>query len=691
MAKQPEDRYATAMEFVDDLAKALHVSSTATTSVLKLSAKASMDMAASKRERQREKIDATMQAFETSRSLLTTPKMPPTQPLPDVATEITPGDQRVAVPALPVVTKQAGSRWPLIAGVVTAVAIIVLMIIALRDNNSAPPATNTASVVVVPSATSTRVPTRTPPVATTVVVKPSATSTTAPTATNTPTLTPSRTPTATSSTTATPSATPTVLTPEAHALRTTIVRAGPGSQYPKVADITPDMRLIIMGASEDGAWLKVLLPDNTEGWLAYNPTTFDFQGNVLGVPLALAPTDTPSYTPSATRTDTPTPTATASDTPTATDTPTFTATASDTPTATASPTPSATAVIPSEPTLTPTPLPSPTPIPPGRLPFVADFEEANALNGWDYDPAVWQEVSEGGEGILIGQGKLNQPMVILGREQPEWQANTSGNLVISFNVNLDKQSGGARVIFRCANLNGCQNGYNALEILPGLMILRRNGLTPDITNRDAERPIKQIKAAIEAQQWYEVRIWVEGSRILVYLDRQLVMSVEDLITPQLGGGAVILQTNSAFRAVRWDNIVIQRPEAASEHFQAAGLPSTWQTTSATAAFIGSESTGNQYLQMQDEVTVKPSILPIRDLSLSCRIWVEQGGYQLSIRQGANGSLRFTFDAGNMLIEYLDGANSVVFSRFVTNVYNRNRWDDLSISFIGDRLEVFAMG
>jgi hypothetical protein len=263
--------------------------------------------------------------------------------------------------------------------------------------------------------------------------------------------------------------------------------------------------------------------------------------------------------------------------------------------------------------------------------------------------------------------------------------------MISFDVNLDRQSGGARIIFRCANSNTCQNGYNVLEVLPGSMLLRRSGDSPNIFDHDSERTLRLVKAAVEAQRWYEIRIWVEGSRILVYLDQQLMMSVEDLNTPQLNGGAVILQTNSAFRAVRWDNIVIQRPEAASEHFQSAGLPSTWQTTSATAAFIGSESGGNQYLQMQDSVTVKPSILPIRDLALSCRVWVEQGGYRLRIRQGTNGSLRFTFDAGNMLIEYLDGADSVVFSRAVTNFYNRNRWDDLSISFIGDRLQVYRDG
>lgn len=447
------------------------------------------------------------------------------------------------------------------------------------------------------------------------------------------------------------------------------------------------MRLIIVGASEDGAWLKVLLPDESEGWLAYNPTTFDFQGNVLGVPLALAPTETPSYTPLPTATFTPTATATASYTPTPTDTATLTAT----PTVTPSPILTDTPAAPSGPTLTPTLLPSPTTLPPGRLPFVADFEQANTLNGWDYDPTAWRQVNEGGQGILIGQGKLTQPMVVLGREQPEWQTTPASNLVISFDVNIDHPSVGARVIFRCANSNTCQNGYNVLEIVSGSIILRRSGETPNIFDRDSERTIKSAKVDVEVQHWYEIQIWVEGSYIFVYLDQQLVMSFEDSNTSQLNGGAVILQTNSAFRPVRWDNIVIQRPEDASEHFQASGLPSTWQTTSATAAFIGSESDGNHYLQMQDSVTVKPTILSIRDLSLNCRVWVEQGGYRLRIRQGANGSMRFTFEAGNMLIEYLNGADSVIFSRAVTNFYNRNRWDNLSISFIGDRLQVYRDG
>ncbi len=684
MAKDPEARYATATDFVVELSQALDVSGVGTASILKRTAQAHMDAAALKREQKRVQIEATMEAFAVSRD----PKKMGTQAMPDVPTTLTPTDQRVVVPSAmqPPVTKAATSRWPLIAGAVTVVAIIALVLIALRDNlTSSVIATQTALVAF--AQTETARPTVTPTLTLTATI----------TASHTPTatFTASHTPTVTNSPTA--SATPTVSTPDARALRSTIVRLGPGSQYPKVADLTPDMRLIIIGASEDGAWLKVLLPDQSEGWVAYNPATFDFQGNIQGVPLASAPTDTPSYTPTATLTFTATATATASHTPTLTSTATFTltpsatVTPSATPTVTPSLTLSPTVEVSNGSTLTPTLMPTPTATPAGRLPFVADFEGADALNGWDYDSAAWQVVNEGGEGVLIGQGKLTQPIVVLGREQPEWQAKGSGNLVIGFNINLDKQSGGARVIFRCADLNGCQKGYNALEILPGLMILRRNGETPDIMNREGERLLRQVKVGIDEQQWYEVRIWVDGSRILVYVDRQLIMSVEDLITPQLGGGAVILQTNSAFRAVRWDNLVIQRPESASNHFQTAGLPVTWQTTSPTAAFIGTDDTGNQYLQIQDNVTVKPSILPIRDLSLSCRVWVEQGGYQLSIRQGASGSLRFTFAAGNTLIEHLDGAGGVVFSRDVANVYSRNRWDDLSISFIGDRLQVYRDG
>src|SRR6185369_9128871 len=123
---------------------------------------------------------------------------------------------------------------------------------------------------------------------------------------------------------------------------------------------------------------------------------------------------------------------TATDTPTSTSTPTATSTpsATSTPTSTETYTPTPTETATATATFTDTPIPpptdaapivvSPTPIPPGQMPYVGDLEGPNPVQGWDFDPAIWQVVTEGGENVLIGQGKLNQPLVILGLERPEW-------------------------------------------------------------------------------------------------------------------------------------------------------------------------------------------------------------------------------------------------------------------------------
>ncbi|MBC6934369.1 MAG: hypothetical protein DWB42_00845 [Chloroflexi bacterium] len=172
----------------------------------------------------------------------------------------------------------------------------------------------------------------------------------------TPTATPTDTPTPTSTPTPTHTATPS--TPVAEALRDNVpVRQGPGSAYPVIASLAANEQLEIVGISEDGSWYRVILPDNSSGWVTSASAQVVTFGNVRGVPVALAPTDTPTYTP--TPTDTPTHTPTATDTPTytptPTDTPTYTPTPTDTPTSTFTPTLTGT------PTPTPTRTPSPTP------------------------------------------------------------------------------------------------------------------------------------------------------------------------------------------------------------------------------------------------------------------------------------------------------------------------------------------
>ncbi len=152
-----------------------------------------------------------------------------------------------------------------------------------------------------------------------------------PTATDTPTLT--STPTTTLTPTATPTLTPsatstaTPSTPIAQALRSLTVRQGPGSQYPLVRRLVADEQVEIAGISEDGAWYQVILPEGETGWVSSATISVTTFGSLRGVPVAEAPTNTPTFT----YTPSPTPTATASATPTRTPTVTPTPSATFTP------------------------------------------------------------------------------------------------------------------------------------------------------------------------------------------------------------------------------------------------------------------------------------------------------------------------------------------------------------------------
>lgn len=148
-----------------------------------------------------------------------------------------------------------------------------------------------------------------------------------------PTRAPTNTPAATDTPTNTPTATstPTPATPIAEAARDVIVRSGPAARYEELAIMGEAEKFDIIGISEDGAWYQVAMPDGSIGWVG--AALVRPYGDLDSLPIALAPTDTPTYTPTPTDTATNTPTDTATPTPTLTETPA----ASDTPTSTPTP------------------------------------------------------------------------------------------------------------------------------------------------------------------------------------------------------------------------------------------------------------------------------------------------------------------------------------------------------------------
>ncbi|NWG17219.1 MAG: hypothetical protein HXY41_11340 [Chloroflexi bacterium] len=137
----------------------------------------------------------------------------------------------------------------------------------------------------------------------------------------TDTSTPTTTGTPTRTTTPTDTPTPTPATPIVQPARSIAARSGPGAQYPIVATLGAESIFPIVGISEDGAWYNILLPDAALAWIANSGALVNAYGDLRDVPLAFAPTDTPTWTPTPTPNSTATPTSTTIPTDTVTPTP----------------------------------------------------------------------------------------------------------------------------------------------------------------------------------------------------------------------------------------------------------------------------------------------------------------------------------------------------------------------------------
>lgn len=135
----------------------------------------------------------------------------------------------------------------------------------------------------------------------------------------------------------TASPTPTLSVPVARAIRDIAVRGGPGSQYPSVETLFAGSSTDIIGISEDGAWFLIPSDTGEQRWITSSNAFIDTDGPLASVPIAAAPSRTP--TPTATNTATP------SNTPTETSTPTETATSTLLPTETPTPTTAPTEIV----------------------------------------------------------------------------------------------------------------------------------------------------------------------------------------------------------------------------------------------------------------------------------------------------------------------------------------------------------
>ncbi len=332
------------------------------------------------------------------------------------------------------------------------------------------------------------------------------------------------------------------------------------------------------------------------------------------------------------------------------------------------------------------PILTPTPVPLGRMPYVTDMEAADAISQWDYDPAVWRLLPDSGNTSLVGVGGLTKPAVVLGKASPDWVDPNNRNLLVSLSTALDNSASGARIIFRYSN-----TGYYVLEMVPGLLKLRR-GQSGKV-DRPTEKDLPQgtlSGAPIRSGTFYQWTIWADDNRIFVYLEHRLLMAVKDPAATLLPGGAILFQTLSASASypVRFDNLKIQRPSAVSQHFEGSGFPNTWSRSNTTDAVIGDNGIDNHYIE-QNTGEVSPKTGALTDFLLSVRLQSIQGGFDVHIRESAQGYYLFKFSEGNMTLSAVDNTGKARQIQNFSNFYDRSIFQEFSVEMVGSRVTIFS--
>lgn len=499
----------------------------------------------------------------------------------------------------------------------------------------------------------------------------------APTSTNTPTDIPTDTPTQTD--------TPTLTnTPSDARARVTVSRGTiftqPDFTSQELMPVVEGADLLVIGQTPDKLWYQVEFLGQT-GWIFAQQIAVS--GNFDTIALVISSTPTNTDTPTTTPTFTVTPSSTNTETPTFTVTPSPTST--ETPTLQPTDTPT---LIPTEINLpTDTPIPTATPIPPGTLPFIVDFEADDALALWQYDPNQWQQRTDGGNRAIYGETGLNAAMTVMGNAVPQWVQPGSDDLLISFRIKLVQQNSGGRFIFKFDP----NFGYYVLEIFPGSLVMKR-GQPGAVPNRGTEREVARVRGTAEilAGRWYEFTIWAEGSRTFVYQEKKLVINEDDREIPLPPGGILLQTFSEGSNEVGWDDLVVQLPESASEHFETSTFPVTWERSSQQAVDLVVDNQ-TQVLQMEGAAEVSPIIPPMQNFVLYTRLNNTAVSFEMFVRESPQGSLGLDWDAGNVVLTQYNANQEPVWTETLRNFYARARYEEFVMTVIGEEVTIYDEG
>lgn len=206
-----------------------------------------------------------------------------------------------------------------------------------------------------------------------------------------------------------------------------------------------------------------------------------------------------------------------------------------------------------------TPTVTATQAPIGSMPFVANFDGNNPLQGWDYDRTAWTIAAGDNTRVLEGIASPDSLAIVLGLEKPEWLG--VRDFELSFRVNIGAATG-TRIIFK---LNRGE-GYNALDIREGMVLLERNNslhsinLPTNFRSINTDVRLASTDVPVTINEWNDFTVQVQGRQLKVFFNGKLVIDAVDSNPPFLNAGEIALQNSTASASMRFDDIVIRHLE-----------------------------------------------------------------------------------------------------------------------------------
>jgi len=330
--------------------------------------------------------------------------------------------------------------------------------------------------------------------------------------------------------------------------------------------------------------------------------------------------------------------------------------------------------------------PTPVPLPTGEMPYIADMEGPDPLQGWEAS-GDWRIENDlvdfAGGTISAGNRTLfsettGSRLTVLSsiRPQPDWV--TADEYFVTMRVKLRRGGAAARLLLSQSALGD----FYAVEFSTSDLILKR------FENGENTVPYPEHTALpLEPGRWYDVGIWRSGQHVAVYVNDQWFLQILDL--PPLPPGTIGLEVLGE-GGVFIDDLTLSATDPASEDFEGVALPETWAVVDGVTLAPGNDSQALAGSNLESD-EVGPITGDLGDFTLICQVQARQGNGGLQFRKTSGGHYEIIFEGGHVFLDRIVNRGQDVRLAEARNVYGPSTPRTVVVRALGPHVTVTVGG